>query len=991
MKHKLVKRLFAGSILALSALTISLGALTISWFVGPNVETDDKYLNGDIGLRNYFYTGDGSQTRPFEIVSPVHFYNLTRLQNLGIFPEKKYFQIGHLFNIDGEMKLRCINTRDEHGEPIYDDFLDMGPMSSSRMLMTIGGEGVPFFGDIDGNGVPIKNLTIHGMPEDVGVFGYVAHTGSLSDLVFDNLEVDSLGYNATVGDEDNLLFSEDIDDIFNSSSFLATDTSLSFYKYNGETYEENYLKKLNGVSGTQFININADENMIGDTTMVNGYFKATFPETTAGRPFTYSLRSSSPLVQEVGTLNLTGTGETDFVIDLEALKTSTNFNAGAHAQANAKIYLVASCEVDGYVFSRVIQSYTIEFYSNGHKYDDKQYGMGIYCDYIQQEILGDHNTRYHHGNNIGLIAGHVDGNMQDCYVYNGRFKFNDSEYHPIQAETDTALVGEIGSNVSNALDPELGLKVHGDIGVMNFSKIYNMIRTDMTPSTTIKGGQKTAQGGKDPVNYVSYKEFINEETIDNFKQYLRYMDGELENNEYITKTTTSMSKSGVDPVWHDYTTPSTVEDIKNNHTDFNSVDFLWNNVIEDEDDIDRGLGVFKVVSSYNAGAKTGTYGEYMVNNIGECRIINGNPLSNVYFSTAEYDHTKGGSWSPKRATTLPSYSDIRSFEYPFSRDFDYVFQLDLTQMDRSGGKDYMYNTDSEFLTNYLSTKLIDKYGAPVAAGSARFGFMFRSSENESLSSLSSYMPVGKPKDKQPFKDGSLYLPPNSIVFSIDNPNGANVSVVARGSDATIYSFDPTIPQGSTKESKVNPLYTMRCSGGAETDNSRYFTYDISGETSTQVVPYYDGNMNDGKNALYGHIFKLPQGDYVLGSNDNDYTNVYFLAVQGQTEGTLGDNEMIAIGDAIENVDFLLTAPTLADFTLGFNKALFSYKGTFNLNSGTVTMDVVELSNKKYMRVAFATSPTFVTYILTYSRSTDHTYYINDTLIDTVNYTYPSGG
>ena len=187
MKHKLVKRLFAGSILALSALTISLGALTISWFVGPNVETDDKYLDGDIGLRNYFYTGDGSQSRPFEIVSPIHFYNLTRLQNLGIFPEKKYFQIGHLFDIDGEMKLCCINTRNEHGEPIYDDFLDMGPMSSSRTLMTIGGEGVPFFGDIDGNGVPIKNLTIHGMPEDVGVFGYVAHTGSLADLVFDNL------------------------------------------------------------------------------------------------------------------------------------------------------------------------------------------------------------------------------------------------------------------------------------------------------------------------------------------------------------------------------------------------------------------------------------------------------------------------------------------------------------------------------------------------------------------------------------------------------------------------------------------------------------------------------------------------------------------------------------------------------------------------------------------------------------------------------------
>lgn len=985
MKSKFVRRLLIGSILSFSAFIISLSALTISWFIGPNIETDDKYLDGDIGLRNYFYTGDGSITKPFEIVSPTHFYNLTRLQNLGIFPDKKYFQIGHLFDIDGEPKLRCINTRDEHGEPIYDDFLDMGPLSSTRTLMSIGGEGTPFFGEINGNGMPIKNLTIHGMPEDVGVFGYVAHTGSLAGLVFDNLEVNSLGYNATIGDADNLLFSEDIDDIFNSSSYLATETSLSFYKYNGETYEENYLKKLNGASGTQFININANENMIGDTTLVNGYFKPTFPS-TEGRPFTYSIRSSSPLLQEIATLNLTGTGEPDFVIDLAALRDSINFNSGAHAQANAKLYLVASCTVDGYIFSRVIQSYTIEFYSNGYTYNDKQYGMGIFCDYIQQEDETDHNTRYHHGNNIGLIAGHVDGNLHDCYVYNGRFKFNDSKYHPIYAETDTALVGEIGSNVSNALDPELGLKVHGDIGVMNFSKIYSMIRSDMTPSTTIKGGQKTPAGASSPVDYVSYKEFINDETIDNFKEYLRYMDGELENNEFITKTSTSMYKSGVDPVWHDYVTPSTTEDIVDNHTDFNSVDFLWNKVIEDEEDIDRGLGVFKVVSSYNAGAQTNPYGQYMVNNIGECRITNGKPFSKVYFSTAEFDHSKGGTFNPKRATTIPSYSDIHSFEYPFSRDFDYVFQLDLEQMPQSGGKDYMYNTDSPFLVNYLSTKLINKYGAPVTPGSDRFGFMFRSSENESLSSLSSYMPVGKPGNKQPFKDGSVFLPPNSIVFSIDNPNGANVSVVARGSDCTIYGFNPSIPQGSSKESQVNPLYTMRCSGGDGTDLSRYFTYDISGETSTQVVPY-NKSMDDDKDALYGHIFKLPQGNYVLGSNDSNNTNVYFLAVQGQTEGTLGDNEMIAIGDAIDNVDFLLEAPTLDNFTIGFEKALFSYKGTFNLNSGVVTMDVVELSNKKYMRVAFLTNPTFVTFVLTYSRHDEHTYYLNDQLIDTVNYTY----
>ena len=34
---------------------------------------DDSYLNGSIELRNYFYSGNGSQSKPFEIVSPIHF------------------------------------------------------------------------------------------------------------------------------------------------------------------------------------------------------------------------------------------------------------------------------------------------------------------------------------------------------------------------------------------------------------------------------------------------------------------------------------------------------------------------------------------------------------------------------------------------------------------------------------------------------------------------------------------------------------------------------------------------------------------------------------------------------------------------------------------------------------------------------------------------------------------------------------------------------
>ena len=106
MKKPILYTLF--SLIVMCSLAISITSITVAWFLGASVKTEDtELLDGDIGLRNYFFAGDGSEENPFEIVSPVHFYNLTRLQNLGIFPEKKYFQVGHDFG-DG-LGLTCIN------------------------------------------------------------------------------------------------------------------------------------------------------------------------------------------------------------------------------------------------------------------------------------------------------------------------------------------------------------------------------------------------------------------------------------------------------------------------------------------------------------------------------------------------------------------------------------------------------------------------------------------------------------------------------------------------------------------------------------------------------------------------------------------------------------------------------------------------------------------------------------------------------------------
>ena len=93
---KLISRIIIGCI-ALGTLSISLAALTLGWFAGAGGKTDDQAIDGEIGLRSYFYTGDGTISSPYEIVQPQHLYNLSRLQNLGVFSGKTYFQVGHDF------------------------------------------------------------------------------------------------------------------------------------------------------------------------------------------------------------------------------------------------------------------------------------------------------------------------------------------------------------------------------------------------------------------------------------------------------------------------------------------------------------------------------------------------------------------------------------------------------------------------------------------------------------------------------------------------------------------------------------------------------------------------------------------------------------------------------------------------------------------------------------------------------------------------------
>ena len=151
MNKKLVPQLVTTIISGVTLLG-SLVAMSLAWFSTPGGTTDKETLDGEIGLRGYFYAGNGTEEYPFEIVNPIHFYNLTRLQNLGAFTTQKYyFKVGHVF--DENIGPECIN--DVNGQPTRQQWLDMGSFSTTNTILPIGGEGAPFIGNFDGQGIPI--------------------------------------------------------------------------------------------------------------------------------------------------------------------------------------------------------------------------------------------------------------------------------------------------------------------------------------------------------------------------------------------------------------------------------------------------------------------------------------------------------------------------------------------------------------------------------------------------------------------------------------------------------------------------------------------------------------------------------------------------------------------------------------------------------------------------------------------------------------------
>ena len=138
-------------------------------------------------ISNYFESGDGTQGNPYIISNAYHFYNMSWLHNLGKIEPGTYFEL-----------------KEGIGEIDIAGQLD-GTLGRSGAIPPIGTTDNPFVGNLDGNGVVIKNLWVSTDPSDwyeqpanyesynigtdIGLFGNIDYGANISNFYLENIEI----------------------------------------------------------------------------------------------------------------------------------------------------------------------------------------------------------------------------------------------------------------------------------------------------------------------------------------------------------------------------------------------------------------------------------------------------------------------------------------------------------------------------------------------------------------------------------------------------------------------------------------------------------------------------------------------------------------------------------------------------------------------------------------------------------------------------------
>lgn len=204
-KSKLLTTLSLLSMASLTAVVVS----TMAWFTDVRnfVPTD---VSSSV-ITSYFDSGSGTQSDPFVITRPIHYWNLVYLQEnnemqingVPFADATLYFQFGKkdadgitgtddddiylFYEYDNNGVLQYESVDLESTSPI----LNMNYYQGDKAILPIGTTAHPFKGHIIGNNLTVSHLHINGNGlSDVGIFGYVAEGSTIRDAYYESPYID---------------------------------------------------------------------------------------------------------------------------------------------------------------------------------------------------------------------------------------------------------------------------------------------------------------------------------------------------------------------------------------------------------------------------------------------------------------------------------------------------------------------------------------------------------------------------------------------------------------------------------------------------------------------------------------------------------------------------------------------------------------------------------------------------------------------------------
>lgn|GEM_PF-4589722 len=875
--------LLAGvSLLALGSVALAVAGTAAVFTVNRKTGAAEA---GQVGLRQYFHCGNGAKDNPYVITRPIHFYNLSRLNALGAFDrERCYFQLG--YDLDGDGDLEFYSSDDSKTTAETLDMSAYNGSTSYYSIYPIGNGAAPFRGYFEGMGKTVENLTIVSGPEDAGVFGYVSTGAIVQDVTFENVTV--------------------IDDGWSTDATIQTLASADTWSSdNGSlTYEGTVTQAPSGSTSSPY-EANATSLMI--TSDLSGLIRMTAPS-VPGYSYKFVCSSeyftntnadfltSDPGATAVFKANETtdsGVDASTCISELAALKPgkilSTRFS------------ILATKSLNYVHYSHIVSSYSVVFAKSGNG--------NISMRIVENSESGTSDStfisQYSHGNNIGYVAGHVDGSLKNCFVKNGTLSMNrasNANTTKVAQETETGLVGEISPSIDKTTSPGWGAaSENGNTGIVNFTDIYENVV-----------GPSSFNASRSNSSFYQYTPVFNQSSATDeeksysrrWKSYLRtngYADGDS-SQEYLSDEPDSFSWAG----------QKLIQD-------------------GDTDDEDLGLGVFSLTSSRESSSTTTTFQNGISNFVvrknrvehlltepsvtvdenGRYSTTNTSTKFNeIFYETSELDeHDLYGSsyakshfadwkynsanaeYNISQGVVLPqvkwndwdniqkpldnkaNFAEDKTWNKDFEKHTNFVFRFDLASDAAMDANSYFANPRNGFLEYYFRYKLKDDEGAgldPLTSENLpnqNFGVFVKEQKNDevvNIEQLYCSLDLNAPADGkiltyQTASDTSSALPQNAVNFQIDNPNGGNITVICEADEETggylsIYDKDQCVKTDSDSTIYFDanmPAYTTYVPGvnnleGYDKDNFSYFdiTYhaaDSKVDGSSVTIPFTDVN------------------------------------------------------------------------------------------------------------------------------------------------------